>query len=99
MFRRIPLTILCPANKIEQNFHFPQFGHRHRTKSFGTPNEIERNRIIWNKIECSLVRYLDKQKSDIFMLEIENQGKKLSGGRGNWKLAPPSPKKYSHRVN
>ena len=26
-------------------------------------------------------------------LEIENQGRKLSGGRGNWKLVPPPPKK------
>ena len=92
-FRRIPLTILRPANKIEQNFHFPQFGHLHRKKSFGTPNEIERNRIIWNKIECSWVRYLDKQKSDIFMFRNGKPGQKTYRGERKLETSPPLPQK------
>lgn len=90
MFRRIPLTILCPANKIEQNFHFPQFGHRHRTKFIGTPNEIELYRTKSNAHGFDI--YTNK-KVIFSCLEIENQGRKLSGGRGNWKLVPPPSQK------
>ena len=86
------LKVINVDGDISQNpTHHLMPGKQNRTKfplSAVRPsasNEIYwnpgRNRIISNKIECSWVRYLDKQKSDIFMF----RNRKLIGGEENGK--------------
>ena len=87
-FAESHLPSLCPANKIEQNFHFPLSSAIGIERNWLEPrtNGTKSNQAVWNgiksnQIERSWVRYLDKQKSDIFMF----RNRKLIGGRGNWK--------------
>ena len=93
MFRRIPLTIIYPANKIEQNrTKFPLSEvrpsssneidwnpERNRTKS----NYIEQNRMLMGSI------FRQTKKVIFSCLEIEN----LSGGEETGNYPPPPPKK------
>lgn len=86
LFVSLGLKLINVDGDVSQNpthHHMP--GKQNRTKF---PLSAVRPSAS-NKIECSWVRYLDKQKSDSFMF---GNRKLIRGeGRGNWKLDPPPP--------